>query len=144
MLVGRYVAFAVVATAGNLASQRLVMQFGEQASSYYLALLAGTFVGLLIKYGLDKRWIFADPARGPAAHGRKFSLYTLTGVVTTAIFWSTETVFWLTWTTQAARETGGIIGLSIGYFIKYHLDRRFVFTGDGAFSNDGARASPAA
>jgi putative flippase GtrA len=125
-----YVAFAVVATAGNLLTQRLTMQFIDQAFAYHLALLAGTLVGLVIKYGLDKRWIFADAAQGLAAHGRKFSLYTLMGVATTAIFWGTETVFWLTWHTQIAREIGAILGLSVGYFIKYRLDRRYVFTGD--------------
>lgn len=130
-LVLRYVAFAVVATAGNLATQRLVLGFDQGHLTYYPALLAGTAVGLVIKYLLDKRWIFADPARGLAAHGRKFTLYTLMGVVTTAIFWGAETLFWLAWQTQAARETGAIVGLSIGYFAKYHLDRRHVFT-DGA------------
>jgi putative flippase GtrA len=44
------------------------------------------------------------------------------------IFWGTETVFWLTWKTDAMREIGAIIGLSIGYFVKYHLDKRYVFT----------------
>lgn len=123
----RYIAFALVATAGNLAVQRLVLGAIDHASSYQLALLAGTVVGLVIKYVLDKRWIFADAERGLAAHGRKFSLYTLMGVATTAIFWGAETLFWLTWRTQAAREIGAILGLSIGYVVKYRLDRRFVF-----------------
>ena len=26
------------------------------------------------------------------------------------------------------RELGAIIGLGVGYLIKYHLDRRYVFT----------------
>lgn len=126
-----YVAFAIVATAGNLATQRLVMQFVDEAFAFQAALLAGTLVGLVIKYALDKRWIFVDRAQGLIAHGRKFSLYALMGVITTAIFWGTETLFWLTWHTQAAREIGAILGLSVGYFAKYRLDRRYVFTGNG-------------
>ena len=127
----RYVAFAIVATAGNLATQRLVMQFAEHALAFHMALVAGTGVGLVIKYALDKRWIFADSGQGLAAHGRKFSLYTLMGVVTTAIFWGTETLFWLTWHTQSARELGAVLGLSVGYLAKYRLDRRYVFTAQG-------------
>lgn len=123
----RYVAFAMVATAGNLAAQRAVMHFADGGPAYYEALLAGSLVGLVIKYMLDKRWIFADSARGLSAHGRRFSLYTLMGVGTTAIFWTAETLFWLSWHTQAARETGAILGTSVGYVIKYRLDRRFVF-----------------
>ena len=125
----RYVAFAIVATAGNLAAQRLVMRGIDWGFTFELALLTGTLVGLLIKYALDKRWIFGDAAQGFAAHGRRFSLYTLMGVATTAIFWGTETVFWLVWHTQFAREAGAVLGLSVGYLVKYQLDRRYVFTG---------------
>ncbi len=137
-LVLRYVAFAVIATLGNLATQRLVLQVAEVPLAFHMALLAGTLVGLLIKYALDKRWIFADPSQGLAAHGRRFSLYTLMGVATTAIFWGTETVAWLTWQTQLAREMGAILGLSIGYVAKYQLDRRYVFTGQGANARGAA------
>ncbi|MEL6702576.1 MAG: GtrA family protein, partial [Pseudomonadota bacterium] len=47
---------------------------------------------------------------------------------TTMIFWGTETAFWLIWDTDIMRELGAVIGLSIGYVVKYNLDRRFVFT----------------
>lgn len=126
----RYVAFAVIATIANLGTQRLVMSTDAGASSYIAALFMGTLIGLVVKYLLDKRWIFADASRGLAAHGRKFSLYTLMGVATTLIFWGTETIFWLAWQTQAAREAGAVLGLAIGYAVKYRLDRRFVFVGD--------------
>jgi putative flippase GtrA len=49
------------------------------------------------------------------------------GIVTTAIFWSTETAFWLIWETHTMRELGAVLGLSLGYVVKYALDRRFVF-----------------
>ena len=67
-------------------------------------MLFGTLAGLVLKYLLDKRWIFADRETGAAAHGRKFTLYTLMGVVTTAIFWGTETAFWLATGSHAMRE----------------------------------------
>lgn len=126
-LVIRYTAFAVVATLANLAAQRGVLAFVEGTEGFVLAVGVGTVVGLLLKYLLDKRWIFFDTSTGLAAHGRKFSLYTAMGVVTTLIFWGFETFFWLTWRTDLMREIGAILGLSIGYVIKYNLDRRFVF-----------------
>ncbi len=49
------------------------------------------------------------------------------GIFSTLIFWSTETIFWLIWGTNNMREIGALIGLSLGYVIKYNLDRRFVF-----------------
>lgn len=130
-LILRYVAFAVVATIANLGTQRVVMEAGGHALGYVAALLAGTIVGLVVKYILDKKWIFADSSSGLAAHGRNFSLYALMGVATTVIFWGSETLFWLVWGNQIARETGAILGLAIGYVVKYRLDRRFVFTRRG-------------
>ena len=128
MLILRYTAFAVLATIANLAVQRLVLSQGETALWFAAAVGLGTLVGLVVKYVLDKRWIFADTSTGVKAHGKKFGLYTVMGIVTTAIFWGTETVFWLTWQTDAMRELGAVLGLAVGYVVKYNLDRRLVFT----------------
>lgn len=127
-LILRYAAFAVLATIANLATQRFVLQFGETGAHFAGAVGSGTIVGLVIKYVLDKWWIFYDVQTGVKNHGRKFSLYTAMGLVTTAIFWGTETTFWLIWQTGMMRELGAILGLSVGYVVKYNLDRRFVFT----------------
>lgn len=128
MLILRYAAFAVIATIANLATQRFVLQFGETGSHFAWAVGSGTIVGLVIKYVLDKRWIFYDLDIGVRNHGRKFALYTTMGLVTTAIFWGTETAFWLIGQTDMMRELGAILGLSVGYVVKYKLDQRFVFT----------------
>lgn len=127
-LILRYAAFAVVATIANLATQRLVLQYGDSGLYFATAVGAGTIVGLVIKYALDKRWIFYDLETGVKNHSRKFSLYTAMALFTTAIFWGTETAFWLIWQTDLMRELGAVLGLSVGYVIKYNLDRRFVFT----------------
>ncbi|MBV6635011.1 MAG: GtrA family protein [Mameliella sp.] len=124
----RYAGFAVLATLANLATQRLVLLAGDGGTAFALAVGAGTLVGLVVKYLLDKRWIFYDDATGLRAHGRKFTLYTVMGIVTTAVFWGTETAFWIFWKTDVMRELGAVLGLTIGYVIKYNLDRRFVFT----------------
>lgn len=127
-LILRYSAFAVLATIVNLGVQRLVLAFGETTPIFVLAVGAGTLMGLLVKYVLDKRWIFYDLDTGLKAHGEKFSRYTAMGLITTAIFWGMETTFWLIWHTDMMRELGAILGLTIGYVVKYHLDRRYVFT----------------
>lgn len=128
-LVVRYAGFAVVATLANLGMQRLVLALFPSVTgpAFVLAVIAGTAVGLAVKYLLDKRWIFHDATTGLAAQGRQFALYTVMGVVTTAIFWLTETAFWLTWRTDLAREAGAVLGLTVGYVTKYRLDRRYVF-----------------
>ena len=126
-LVARYAVFAVLATLANLAVQRALLPQDPDGRAFAIAVGAGTVAGLIVKYALDKRWIFFDAASGVQAHSRKFTLYTLTGVVTTAIFWGTETAFWLIWDTTVMRELGAILGLTLGYVLKYQLDKRFVF-----------------
>ncbi|UWQ26243.1 GtrA family protein [Leisingera aquaemixtae] len=126
-LLVRYSAFAAAATAVNLATQRAVLQLGETGAHFTAAMAAGTLAGLVVKYLLDKRWIFFDQQGGLKHQGRTFLLYSVMGVATTAVFWITETLFWLTWGTDAAREAGAILGLVIGYTVKYQLDRQFVF-----------------
>lgn len=127
-LVFRYALFAVIATFANLSVQRLILQSTTTVMSLALAISGGTIVGLGVKYLLDKRWIFHDFSTGMKSNSLQFSLYSLNGIFTTAIFWLSEFTFWYTWGTQFMRELGAVIGLSIGYFIKYQLDRKFVFT----------------
>ncbi|MEP3331391.1 GtrA family protein [Sedimentitalea sp.] len=123
----RYAAFALLATIANLATQRLVLAGGSTTSWFIAAIGIGTIIGLVVKYALDKRWIFDDRSTGVKAHGKKFSLYTAMGIITTGVFWATETVFWLVWQTSQMRELGAVLGLAVGYVVKYNLDRRFVF-----------------
>ena len=127
-LIIRYTAFAILATAANLATQRVILQDEMNAPYFAAAVGAGTLVGLVIKYLCDKRWIFYDIETGVKNHSRKFPLYTAMGIVTTAIFWGTETMFWLIWQTPERREVGAVLGLVVGYIGKYKLDRSFVFT----------------
>lgn len=133
----RYTLFAVIATLANLGMQRLVLKAGDSGAVFTAAIGAGTLVGLVVKYVLDKRWIFYDSSTGLRAHGRKFALYTAMGIVTTCIFWGSETAFWLIWGTDTMRELGAILGLMVGYVTKYILDRRFVFT-DARLQAEGA------
>ncbi|MCZ8078397.1 MAG: GtrA family protein [Fuscovulum sp.] len=127
-LVLRYTAFAILATLANLGVQRIVLMGGEGAVIFALAMVAGTAAGLVLKYILDKRYIFNDSTTGLRASGQQFLLYTVMGLVTTALFWATETAFWLIWRTDAMRELGAVLGLSVGYVVKYKLDSKYVFT----------------
>ncbi|MBH68435.1 MAG: polysaccharide biosynthesis protein GtrA [Rhodospirillaceae bacterium] len=125
-LVILYAVFAVLAIICNLITQRLSI-FCVPELGVPFAVLLGTFTGLLVKYVLDKYWIFHDNSLGLFENGRKFTLYSLMGVFTTTIFWSSEMLFWLLWQTHFMRELGAVLGLGVGYLLKYQLDRSFVF-----------------
>jgi len=79
-LILRYAVFAVVATIANLATQRVVLHYGDTGPYFAAAVGAGTIVGLVIKYVLDKNCIFYDLVRGIKSHSRKFLLYTAMGL----------------------------------------------------------------
>lgn len=127
-----YALFGAMAAGGNLSVQALAHLIwtpapGRADAAYWCALVFGTGVGLVVKYLLDKRWIFEDRSSGVAAHGRRFALYTLMGASTTVIFWGLQTSCFLIWGTQTMLLVGGGLGLAIGYLVKYQLDKRFVF-----------------
>ena len=95
--------------------------------SIILSVLVGTGVGLVVKFILDKRYIFAFQSENLSQDSRLFLLYSVMGVITTLIFWGFEFGFHLIFETREMRYLGGVIGLAIGYIAKYHLDKRYVF-----------------
>lgn len=123
----RYFFFSLLASYINLFSQRIILAISETDIYYFLAIFAGTFLGLIVKYFLDKKWIFFDRVFGIKLGSKQFFKYSLMGVFSTLLFWGTESLFWFIWHTQHMREIGAIIGLTIGYITKYNLDKRFVF-----------------
>ena len=126
-LVTLYAAFAAIAIGLNLVAQVLVIALYSAAYAVTLSMVVGTGTGLLVKYVLDKRHIFAYETENLAHDGRLFVLYSLMGVVTTALFWGVEWAFQWLFDSNAMRYLGGGIGLVVGYVIKYHLDKEFVF-----------------
>lgn len=113
--------------ATNLTAQALVMYFNNNSHSMLLSMLVGTGVGLVTKYILDKRYIFIFKTENLAQDGRLFLLYSVMGIVTTALFWIIEYGFHWIFATELMRYIGGAIGLILGYLIKYRLDKQFVF-----------------
>tara|TARA_Y100000991_G_C21845228_1_gene294147 strand:- start:270 stop:674 length:405 start_codon:yes stop_codon:yes gene_type:complete len=122
-----YILFAFFATFFNLLTQRLILSFNNSNLFFYIALISGTLVGLIIKFFLDKIYIFFDKKKDFFYVVEKFRFYTIMGIFSTVIFWGTESIFWIIWKKENMRELGAIFGLTIGYILKYRLDKRYVF-----------------
>ena len=90
-------------------------------------MLFGTLAGLVAKYIFDKKFIFYHTSTDKKDNAKKFALYSLMGVFTTIIFWGTEIAFDKLFQGPNAKYLGAVIGLSIGYVIKYFLDKKYVF-----------------
>jgi putative flippase GtrA len=126
-IVLKYSFFSIAATIINIASQRFVFSYSASENIFLIAIITGTIAGFISKYIFDKYFIFNDFSAIPVEETKKLAKYSFFAVFTTLIFWLTEYIFWSIYQTHSAREIGAIIGLSIGYYLKYNLDKKYVF-----------------
>lgn len=127
MIAIRYALFAVLSTIVNILFQYFSFLVYKGFLSLYLAMFVGTVAGLVLKYVLDKKYIFFHTPKSKKDDGKKFILYSLMGVFTTFIFWGFEIGFDNTFESENAKYLGAVLGLSVGYVVKYFLDKKFVF-----------------
>lgn len=123
----KFACFALVATIANIGTQDLIIRTYSGTFGILASVIVGTGVGLIVKYILDKRYIFYFHAQNLAHDTQIFTLYTIMGLITTLVFWGFEFGFYYIFETKEMRYLGGILGLSIGYLVKYHLDKHYVF-----------------
>jgi putative flippase GtrA len=126
-LVFWYAVFAALSIGSNLGSQSLSFHLYQGAYAVPGSVCVGTGVGLIVKYLLDKAWIFRYEHRSVSHGVRTFALYAAMGLGTTLVFWSIEFCANAIFHNEAGRLVGGALGLVIGYITKYQLDKRFVF-----------------
>jgi len=127
MIAIRYILFAIVSTIVNLLFQYLSFLVYEGFLALYVAMFMGTLAGLILKYILDKKYIFFHTPKSKKDDGKKFFLYSVMGVFTTFIFWGFEIGFDYMYESENAKYAVAVLGLSIGYVVKYFLDKKFVF-----------------
>lgn len=126
-IAGRYTAFAVLAALLNFLAQSVSLAFLRGSWAFWSSVLVGTAVGFFAKYVLDKEFIFYDRRETALREANKLMLYGLTAVITTLIFWGSEWACWYIWHNSMTKYAGGTCGLTVGYILKYHLDKRFTF-----------------
>lgn len=129
-----YALFAILSTIINICSQIASIWLYKGPFTIEISILVGTATGLPLRYFLEKHYIFSFNTKNLAHDGKLFIFYSLMGVITTFIFWGTEYAFHLIYDTNLMRYIGGIIGLAIGFFVKYQLDKKYIFV----YSKNGA------
>ena len=120
----RYIIFAIISIAINLLTQYFVLIFADVLC---IAMFFGTFLGLITKYFLDKKFIFYYRSKNKIDDGKKFFMYSFFGIFTTLVFWGFEISFDAVFKSDLAKYVGALLGLIIGYILKYFLDKNFVF-----------------
>ena len=135
MIAIKYTIFVTISILFNLSFQYLSFGVYTGFGSLYVAMFVGTLAGLVVKYVLDKKFIFYHIVEDKKDDVKKFVLYSLMGVFTTIIFWGTEIAFDTIFQGINAKYIGAVIGLSVGYTIKYFLDKKYVFIHKGGNSS---------
>ena len=81
---------------------------------------------MILKYYLDKNFIFYY-VKKEFNNKNIFLLYIFTSIFTTIIFWAIELWFSYYVNITYSEYLGALVGLTLGYSLKYILDKHLVF-----------------
>jgi len=122
----KYILFAILATTVNIFFQYLSFLLIDHKYELYIAILNGTILGMTLKYYLDKNFIFYY-VKKEFNNKNIFFLYIFTSIFTTIIFWAIELWFSYYVKINYSEYLGALVGLTLGYSLKYLLDKQLVF-----------------
>jgi putative flippase GtrA len=122
-----YSAFTLASIIANIGAQMLFLLFYSGVFAVEASIVFGTAIGMPLRFLLEKHFVFSFRSRNLRQEGQIFVLYTGMSVITTLIFWTTEYAFHVLYGSDAMRYTGAVLGLILGSWAKYLLDRQFVF-----------------
>jgi len=125
--IAKYAICALIAIFFNILFQEISIRIYNGLYPIVVSILTGTLIGLFIKFLLDKIYIFNYHVNGFYKNTKTIAVYISTGIFTTLIFWALEISFEYYFRTKEMRYLGAIIGLIIGYIIKYQLDNKYTF-----------------
>lgn len=122
-----YALFAIFATSLNILVQYIIFMVVSSKYTLIIAMCFGTLVGLVAKYVLDKKFIFSYTSKSVKQEAKNFFLYSFFGGIITFFYIALETLFYFFYPKDYAQYIGAFFGLSIGYAVKYMLDKNFIF-----------------
>lgn len=131
----RYLTFAAIAIALNMlvfSASKWVLEhiFTDETFFVYIkyfSKLVGIASGFVLKYVLDKKYVFDDSSENIKEEAKKIGIYGLFSVFTTLWLFVISESFERLVEMQYEVHIGWLLGLVTGYLIKYYLDKKFVF-----------------
>lgn len=95
--------------------------------SFWSSYALGLFVGFVLKYLLDKKYVFNDGYENRKAETRKAGLYAFMSILCTILSIGVTGSFKIVFGVQLAKRVGWFLGLILGYTAKFFLDKKYVF-----------------
>ncbi len=94
---------------------------------FWVAYGLGLFAGFVLKYLMDKKYVFSDITESKEKEMKKVLIYAMMSIFTTIILTLIVAGFKVWVSRERAKDVGLVIGLLIGYTTKFFLDRKYVF-----------------
>ena len=116
-----YFLFAFLSSIVNLIGQHIFLNYYE---NLFLAVVCGSAAGLIFKYSLDSTIVFEGNRK---INLKTFLTYAFIGACITPIIWIVEVTFLNIFGTVFMRDVGALIGIALAYYIKFEMDKRYVF-----------------
>ena len=117
-----YFLFALFVAPVNLIGQHISLNYHE---NLFLAVIVGSALALVFKYILDSSIVFDGKKR---SNLKTFLTYAFFGACITPIVWIVEVSFLNIFGTVFMRDIGALLGIALAYWIKYEMDKRYVFS----------------
>ena len=116
-----YFLFALLSSIVNLIGQHVFLNYYE---NLFVAVIFGSAFALVLKYILDSSFVFDGNGQ---INLKTFLNYAFIGACITPIIWIVEVIFLNIFGTVFMRDVGALLGIALAYYIKYEMDKRFVF-----------------
>ena len=116
-----YFLFALLSSLVNITGQHIFLNYYE---NLFLAVIVGSGAALFFKYILDSSIVFDGNKQISI---KIFLRYAFIGACITPIIWVVEVIFLNIYGTVFMRDVGALLGIALAYYIKYEMDRRYVF-----------------
>ena len=116
-----YFLFALFVAPINLIGQHISLNYHE---NLFLAVIVGSAFALVFKYILDCTIVFN---RKNIINLKTFLTYAFFGACLAPIVWIVEVMFLNIFGTVFMRDIGALLGIALAYWIKYEMDKRYVF-----------------
>ena len=116
-----YFLFALLSAFVNIIGQHIFLNYYE---NLFLAVIVGSAAALFFKYILDSSIVF-DANKQISLE--TFLRYAFIGACITPIIWLVEVIFLNIFGTVFMRDVGAFLGIALAYYVKYEMDKRYVF-----------------
>lgn len=125
-IVAKYSFISFISILFNVIAQFIFTKLFYYNYNFLIEMFLGSISGVTVKIILDRTYIFYYMNEKSIGNILRFVVYSFFEIISILLFIILEVIFNFFIPIPFSRYLGVIIGLSIGYSIKYHFDKRYI------------------